>query len=55
MRVMAGDIDKSYLLPAIGQGMGPEPVGGIMPLSSPELCTEKREAIQRWIAAGAPE
>lgn len=54
MRVVAGDADKSYLLVAIDQATGPEPVGGYMPQTSTELCSDKREAIQRWIEAGAP-
>jgi hypothetical protein len=52
-RVVPGDMATSYLLVAIGNMPGPKPVGGLMPLSSPELCTEKQEAIARWIAAGA--
>jgi hypothetical protein len=53
MRVTAGTADTSYLLAAIGQMPGPMPTGGLMPLASPELCAEKREALQRWIEAGA--
>ena len=53
-RVVPGDAARSYLLVAIGQVPGPLPVDGIMPLGGPELCPEKRGAIQRWIEAGAP-
>ena len=34
---------------------GPLPSDGIMPLGSSVLCSEKRDAIKRWIAAGAPQ
>lgn len=52
-RVVPGDVSRSYLLVAIGQIAGPRPVDGIMPLGGPMLCVEKRDAIQRWIEAGA--
>lgn len=53
-RVVAGDPSKSYLLVALGHIAGPKPTDGLMPLASPQLCAEKRDAIQRWITAGAP-
>jgi len=53
-RVVPGDPSRSYILVAIGQIPGPRPVDGIMPLGGPMLCVEKRDAIQRWIEAGAP-
>jgi len=55
MRVVPGESDKSYLLVAIGQVTGPSPKGGTMPLSSAPLCDAKKEAIERWVAAGAPQ
>src|SRR5262245_12038583 len=55
MRVMPGNAAQSYLLVAIGQTAGTLPEDGMMPLNSPQLCHEKRDAIERWIAAGAPE
>ena len=54
MRVVPSDTSKSYLLVAIGAQSGPLPKDGIMPLGSPILCSEKRDAIKRWIDAGAP-
>ncbi|HEY0993901.1 MAG TPA: hypothetical protein VGD80_42890 [Kofleriaceae bacterium] len=53
-RVVPGDPSRSFLLAAIGHIPGPRPMDGIMPLGGPMLCVEKREAIQRWIEAGAP-
>ena len=53
-RVVPGNAAQSYLLVAIGQLPGPLPLDGIMPPGGPELCPEKRDAIQRWIEAGAP-
>ncbi len=38
---------------AIGDATGPAPAGGFMPLAQPALCQEERDAIGRWIAAGA--
>jgi hypothetical protein len=52
-RVVAGSPSESYLLVAIGHISGPIPDDGYMPLGSPRLCVEIRDAIQRWIAAGA--
>jgi hypothetical protein len=52
-RVVPGNPAQSYLLVAIGQVPGPLPLDGIMPPGGPELCPEKRGAIQRWIEAGA--
>lgn len=54
MRVVPSDATKSYLLVAMGAQSGPKPVDGYMPLGSPPLCTDKIDAIRRWIAAGAP-
>nr|HEX4313547.1 hypothetical protein [Kofleriaceae bacterium] len=53
-RVVAGDTAHSYLLAAIDDVAGPKPLDGYMPLTAPELCSEKKAAIERWIAAGAP-
>jgi hypothetical protein len=53
-RVVSGDPAKSYLMVAIGHMAGPRPKDGVMPLASTMLCPEKRDAIQRWIEAGAP-
>ena len=54
MRVVPSDTTKSYLLVAIGAQSGPLPKDGVMPLGSSVLCAEKRDAIKRWIQAGAP-
>ena len=54
MRVVPNDAAKSYLLVAVGSQTGPSPVDGVMPLGSSKLCVEKRDAIRRWIEAGAP-
>jgi len=54
-RVVSGNASRSYLLVAIGQVSGPRPTDGLMPLGGGALCAEKRDAIQRWIEAGAPE
>ena len=54
MRVVPNDGSKSYLLVAIGAQSGPSPADGLMPLGNPALCVEKRDAIRRWIEAGAP-
>ena len=53
-RVVPGNPAHSYLLVAIGQIPGPLPLDGIMPPGGPELCPEKRGALERWIEAGAP-
>ena len=53
VRVVPGHPEQSYLLVALGDGGGPAPRDGTMPLSQPALCVEKRDAIARWIAAGA--
>ena len=46
----------SYLMVVLGQYPGPlDPEIGTMPYNSRLLCKEKRDAIERWIAAGAPE
>jgi len=54
MRVVPSDTTKSYLLVAIGAQSGPLPKDGVMPLGGSVLCAEKRDAIKRWIQAGAP-
>jgi hypothetical protein len=53
MLVVPGQPNQSYLLVAIGHIPGTLPEDGMMPLNSAKLCGEKREAIERWIAAGA--
>ena len=51
-RVVPGDPDNSYLMIILGQ-FGTDdpriPDVGTMPQSSPLLCAEERDAIQRWI------
>jgi len=54
-RVVPGDPATSYLLVALGHEAGPMPPDGYMPLSSPSLCPEQLDAIERWIAAGAAD
>jgi hypothetical protein len=54
VRVVPGSIAQSYLMVAFGRVDGPEPRSGFMPLGTEPLCTEIHEAIERWIAAGAP-
>jgi hypothetical protein len=46
----------SYLMVVLGQYPGPldEDIG-TMPYNTPLLCKEKRDAIERWILAGAPD
>ncbi len=52
--VAAGSANNSYLMIIAGHYPGPlKPGIGTMPLNSPTLCIEKRQAIDRWIAAGA--
>ena len=51
--VTAGNPESSYLLVILGQfgtddARIPEDTG-IMPFNSPQLCQEKRDAIERWI------
>jgi len=53
VRVVPGQPAQSYLLVAIGGAAGPMPPGGTMPIGAPVLCTEKIDAIRRWIAGGA--
>ncbi len=53
-RVVPGSIATSYLVVALGRTDGPPPRDGFMPLGAEPLCVEKLEAIERWIAAGAP-
>jgi hypothetical protein len=53
--VVPGNPAASYLLVAVGQYPGMiDPRIGTMPFNSPLLCREKRDAIERWIVAGAP-
>jgi ABC-type Fe3+-hydroxamate transport system substrate-binding protein len=54
-RVVPGDPSSSYLMVALGHESGPMPPDGYMPLSSPALCSEKIDAIERWISAGAQQ
>jgi hypothetical protein len=54
MRVVPSDATESYLLVALGAQSGPRPVDGLMPLGGRPLCSDEVDAIQRWIAAGAP-
>jgi hypothetical protein len=54
VRVVAGSPSTSYLMVALGRASGPPPPDGFMPLGSPALCVEIHQAIERWIAAGAP-
>jgi hypothetical protein len=52
--VAAGNARDSYLMTIIGHYPGSlKPGVGTMPINSAVLCVEKREAIDRWIAAGA--
>jgi hypothetical protein len=53
-RVVPGQPNNSYLLVTLGHVSGPLPDLGLMPLNEPRLCTPILEAIERWIAAGAP-
>lgn len=62
-RVVPGDPDNSYLIVILGldRNMDGKPDGpiksdvGTMPYNNPLLCKEKRDAIERWVAAGAHE
>lgn len=50
-----GDPANSYLMIITGKYPGYiDPVIGSMPSKNPLLCNEKLDAIERWIAAGAP-
>lgn len=51
--VVPGDPENSYLMIILGHYDGPLGEGGTMPYNNPLLCVEKREAIDRWIRAGA--
>lgn len=54
--VVPGDPANSYLMVAIHEVPGPiDPQIGYMPYRSRELCQEKKDALERWIMAGAPE
>jgi hypothetical protein len=53
--VKPGDPANSYLLIISGKYPGIiNPDVGTMPSRNPLLCTEKLDAMDRWIAAGAP-
>jgi hypothetical protein len=55
-RVLPNDPANSYMMIILGQYPGPiDPDIGMMPYNSPLLCREKRDAIERWIMAGAPD
>ncbi|MBK9070017.1 MAG: hypothetical protein IPL79_03280 [Myxococcales bacterium] len=51
--VTPGSPEDSYLMVVLGSFDGPLPDDGTMPLNNPILCVQQREAIARWIAAGA--
>lgn len=54
--VVPGDPAMSYQMVVLGQYPGPlDPRIGTMPYNSRLLCQEKRDAIERWIVAGAPD
>jgi len=54
-RVAPGDPANSYLMIIVGQYPGPiDDKAGTMPYNSALLCKEKRDAMERWILAGAP-
>jgi hypothetical protein len=54
-RVIPGDPTHSYLLVALGGEPGTPPDGSVMPWGGlPMLCSQEIDAIERWIAAGAP-
>ena len=60
--VVPGDPQQSFLMVMLGAvapgAMSPPlsavPTPGVMPLAGTQLCTEKLDAISRWIEAGAP-
>lgn len=53
--IKAGDPANSYLMIILGKYPGfIDPAIGTMPSRNPLLCAEKLDAIERWIAAGAP-
>ena len=51
--VTPGSPEDSYLLVVLGSLDGPLPDAGTMPPNNPILCVEQRDAIARWITAGA--
>lgn len=54
--IKPGDPANSYLMIITGKYPGfIEPNVGTMPSRNPLLCDEKLDAIERWIAAGAPD
>ena len=53
--IKAGDPANSYLMIITGKYPGViDPIIGTMPSRNPVLCAEKLDAMDRWIAAGAP-
>jgi hypothetical protein len=55
MLIKAGDPANSYLMIITGKYPGViAPAIGTMPSRNPLLCAEKLDAMDRWIAAGAP-
>lgn len=55
-RVAPNDPPNSYLMIITGQYPGPiDAKVGKMPYNSSLLCKEKRDALERWILAGAPD
>jgi hypothetical protein len=53
--IKAGDPANSYLMIITGKYPGViDPTIGTMPSRNPLLCAEKLDAMDRWIAAGAP-
>jgi hypothetical protein len=54
--IVPGDPAASYLMVILGHVDGPiDPDVGTMPYNNPLLCTEVRDAVARWIEAGALE
>lgn len=55
IRVVPGQPAQSYLMVALGRVDGPPPRDGFMPIGGlPPLCVEMVDAVERWVAAGAP-
>ncbi len=56
LRVAPNDPANSYLMIITGEYPGPiDSEVGMMPYNSSRLCQQKRDAIERWIMAGAPD
>ena len=47
--VVPGDPAQSYMMVALGARPGPIGPAGTMPFNSPLLCSQKLDAIERWI------